>query len=185
MESVKEAERSLERQDRSRSPSPEVKGRSRSPSPDLKPRSRSPSPDLRERSRSPSLERKSRSPSPDRRRDSDEVVRDDLEDYERIKDTPSPVLNNDNNNEKVLINHDAPPRVPTPEPVRVPTPEPVVEIKREPEVKSAPKSPVTLAGIEFAASAEEARSRVKGRKKDVRLSQNMSAKEKYELFQRL
>ena len=49
----------------------------------------------------------------------------------------------------------------------------------------SPKSPVTIAGIEFAASAEEARKRMSGRKKEVRSSSSLSAKQKYELFQKL
>ncbi|KAK2144183.1 hypothetical protein LSH36_779g02005 [Paralvinella palmiformis] len=54
-----------------------------------------------------------------------------------------------------------------------------------PSSPDSQKSPVTIAGIEFAPSAVEARKRMSGRKKDVRHSQNLSAKEKYDLFQRL
>ena len=54
-----------------------------------------------------------------------------------------------------------------------------------PTTPESPKEAVTIAGIQFAASAEEARKRVSGRRKDVRVSANLSAKEKYDLFQRL
>jgi hypothetical protein len=55
----------------------------------------------------------------------------------------------------------------------------------EPTTPESPKTPVYVAGIEFSASAEEARRRISGRRKDVRASANLSAKEKYDLFQRL
>ena len=58
------------------------------------------------------------------------VERDDLDDYERIQDSPSPAFDAENNNEEKedespIIEHE----------VRIPTPEPVVEIKtfNEPE----------------------------------------------------
>jgi hypothetical protein len=47
----------------------------------------------------------------------------------------------------------------------------------------SPKSPVVVSGLEFAASAEEARRRM-AKKRDVR-STGMSIKDKYDLFQKL
>jgi hypothetical protein len=74
----------------------------------------------------------------------DEAERDDLNDYERIQDPPSPSYSADNNNEEkdespVIIDEiEKPARTPSPEPIRAPTPEPIRAPTPEPvQVRTA------------------------------------------------
>ena len=55
--------------------------------------------------------------------------------------------------------------------------------KDQPKPIESPKSPVTISGIEFAATAEDARKRM-SKKKSVK-DTSMSMKDKYAMFQKM
>src|SRR5262249_9727063 len=67
-----------------------------------------------------------------------------------------------------------------------PTPAPAAATTAAAAAKvTPPKGPVVINGVEFAASAEEARKRVGKKREKLKKASSMSMKDKYELFQKL